>query len=256
MIPSICRAVALTVGVLAASGVVAAREARGDYKAEIRREGPDRTPSDVHQYLLRPLDDGTFFYDGLGFSAVIAKDGAVEFHSKEWTPRSRFVDIITNTGEGRKPLVWPYPLPSGYRVTPYDYREEQVNALRPELPAAEPIFVDAGGRFDITDAYASARGQNLYTSAEITFLSDTFDLRMKMAAQSQRQILSQALAELPDRLNVIWTDPQLSPAERRQVIYLLWQETASDETGAGARQIIAAFAAKNFPPAEAQRFER
>src|SRR5437868_5387 len=160
--------VALALGVLASVGVVSPPAARGDDRAQTRRALPDRTPSDVHVYQLRPVDDGTFFYDGDGFSAVRAADGAVQFHPQHWKARTSVGAAITNTGTGRPGKVWP--------------------------------------------------------------------------------------VQLPDRLNEIWSAPGLTPAERRQVIYLLWQETTTDQVGTSARRIIAEFAEKNFPAGEAQRF--
>src|SRR6185295_9396477 len=228
MTPSI-RAVVLA-GFASASALVLAAasgtpDARADDRAEARREGTDRTPSDVHRYVLRPVDDGTFLYDGLGFSAVIERDGSVVFHPEHWSPRTRIGEIITGTGSGRGPETWPVPLPSGYRPTPYDDRERQLNAVTPTIPVAAPIFVDAGGRFDLSDEYARKMGADPYRDAKVAFLSDTFDFRTKLAARWHREATAAALDELPDRLNVIWTASGLSAAERQRVIHLLWEET-------------------------------
>src|SRR4051812_17313551 len=106
--------------------VARAPDARGDDRAEARRAGPDRTPSDVHNYALRPVDDGTFLYEGNGFSAVIQRDGAVEFHPEHWKTRTAVGEAITNTGRGWQPKAWPVPLPSEYRPTWYDDRERQL----------------------------------------------------------------------------------------------------------------------------------
>lgn len=216
-------------------------------------KGPPLTtdvPADVHRYQLQPASDGTYLYSAAGFTATIAVDGTVTFHSASLTPRSRLAEILTNTGEGRRAEPWPIPEPTYDRPTPYDNRDRQLDPFTPTIPLAEPIFVDTGARFDLAEVYGRALGQDPYRDAKAAFLADTFDFRMGLAARQRRQ----AMADLPTRLREIWTDPSFSPAERRQIIYLLWRETSDEPQGQAARQIIRSFAEQNFPPAEAARF--
>ena len=147
------------------------------------------------------------------------------------------------------------PLPSTVRPTLYDEREQLQKSLTPLIPVAEPIIINPGGRFDLSDEYARAKGQEPY-EAEIAFVNDTFDFRMRLAAREHTQVLREALDALPDRLEMIWSDPQLSPAERRQIIYVLWEETADDDGGAAARGIISTFVDENFTAEQAERFTR
>lgn len=222
---------------------------------------PDTAPrtSDTHRYALRPISDGTFFYQGPGFTATIAADGAVVFHPVHWKVTTELGDLITGQGDARNPATWgawPVPLPPDWRPTPYDNRERLQDSLTPEIPVAQPIFVDPGGRFDLSDEYARQVGTDPYLEAKTWFLSDTFDFRMRLAARQHRQALGAALAELPSELESIARDPRFSPPERRQIIYLIWHETSDDAGGAQARQIIESFVRQTFPPADAARFSR
>jgi hypothetical protein len=227
-------------------------------RQEIEQAAPDRTPSDVHTYKIQPVDDGTFRYEGRAFSAVIQPDGTVEFHTKHVAIHTGTGDFLTGMNDGRNPKnwpIWPVPLPTQFRPTLYDEREQLQKTLTPLIPVAEPIIIDPGIRYDLSDEYARARGQDPYEAEKVTFLNDTFDMRMKLAGRFHKQALHDALDALPDRLQLIWTDPHLTPAERRQIIYVLWDETADDAGGAAARKIITAFVDENFTPADAARFK-
>jgi len=227
-------------------------------RSEIKQAYPDRTPSDVHTYKIQPVSDGTFRYEGRAFSAVIQPDGTVQFHTKHFASHTGTGDFLTGADDGRNPKtwpVWPVPLPTEFRPTLYDEREQLQKSFVPLIPVAEPIIIDPQVRYDLTDEWARAHGQEPYASERIAFMNDTFDLRMKLAAHWHSQALREALDALPDRLQLIWNDPQLSPAERRQIIYLLWDETTDDGGGAAARKIIATFVDEHFAPADVAHFK-
>jgi hypothetical protein len=243
-------------GALAVAVVVALASWAGTSHAAGRnaRAPTTSTPSDVHRYLLRPASDGTYAYDGPQFSATITQDGTVSFHAKRGQPRSRLGEIISGQGEGRQPEDWPIVQPTPMRPTPYDDREtgrdlDPIGA--PRIPLAEPIFIDSGLRFDLTDEYARRMGADPLRDAKAAFLADTFDFRTGLASRQHQQ----ALAQLPAELEAIWRDQRFSPAERRQIIYFIWQETSDDDAGKQARQIIQAYARRTFSPGDAARFK-
>ncbi len=219
--------------------------------------GADAAPAGSSHYILRSAAEGTYVYRAPGWSASIASDGSVSFHEPQWVPRSHTVDMITGHNEGRRPEVWPVPLPDVNRPTLYDLRDDKgaQDPMTPRIPVAEPIFLDVGFKSDLTDGYTRLLGGDPYAASKGSFLADTFDFRMKLAAKQHRQAARVALADLSRELTAIWNDGRFSPAERGRIIYLWWQETASnDPDGARARQVIRDFARRNLPPEEAARF--
>lgn len=217
--------------------------------------GGTRTVPDTGHYVLRSAADGTYVYKEPGFTAHVAADGTVTFHESSWVPRSHTYEILTGTGEGRKPEVWPVPLPAETRPTLYDLRELRPDPMRPEIPVAVPIFADVGFRADLTDQYTRLMGGDPYGPQKAAFLAGTFDARMKMAARYHRDSMNAALDGLARELEAIWSDARFSPAERSHIVYLLWQDTsANDPDGLRARRVIQDFARRNLPPAEAAWF--
>ena len=245
-------------GVVCAAGLLFAgvvwSPARAQAPSPSRAGSRGGVPDSGH-YVLRSAADGTYVYKEPGFTAHVAADGTVTFHEPSWVPRSHTVEIITGRGEGRKPEVWPVPLPAETRPTLYDLRELRPDPMRPEIPVAVPIFADVGLRADLTDQYTRLMGGDPYGPQKAAFLAGTFDVRMKMAAASHRENMSAALDGLARELEAIWNDTRFSPAERIHIVYLLWQDTsASDADGLRARRVIHEFARRNLPPAEAARF--
>lgn len=211
--------------------------------------------SDNSPYILRSVADGTYFYRAPGFTASVASDGTVAFHEQAWVPHSVTYELATNPKAWLRPEVWPVPLPTEYRPTEYDQREQDQDSLIPRLPAAVPILGSAELRSDVTDDYTRLMGGDPYGPQKAAFLSGTFDFRMKLAAKQHRAAVSTAIAQLSAELTAVWNDQRFSPAERVRIIYLLWQETSvNDPDGRRARQVIRDFARQNLPPAEAARF--
>jgi len=223
------------------------------------------------QYMLRAAGDGTYVYREPGFSASVAADGTVTFHEASWTPQSTTYNILTNGGKGwnqvianhgkgwdeqlTKPEVWPVPLPDSNRPTLYDLKDYRPDPMRPEIPVAVPIFADAGLRADLIDQYTRMMGSDPYGPQKAAFLTGTFDMRMKMAAQQHRANVRAALDDLSRDLQKVWGDTRYSVAERSNIIYLMWQDTSADDPDARrARQMIEDFARRNMPPAAAARF--
>jgi hypothetical protein len=225
--------------------------------ARAQQPGGSRSVPDPGHYVLRSASDGTYLYKEPGFTANVAADGTVTFHESGWIPRSHTYEILTGRGEGRKPEIWPVPLPAETRPTLYDLRDQYpaLDPMRPEIPVAEPIFADVGLRADLTDQYTRLMGSDPYGPQKAAFLAGTFDVRMKMAAQHHRESMSAALDGLSRELEAIWNDARFSPAERSRIVYLLWQDTSpSDPDGLRARRVIQKFARRNLPPAEAAWF--
>jgi hypothetical protein len=241
--------------------------------------GNHNAPEHGH-YELRSAANGTYFYREPGFTASIAADGTVTFHEASWTPQSKTYDLVTHApqgvnevfnGDGNlndrlayrgdiwKPEAWPVPLPADTRPTIYDLHDQAqaMDPMRPEMPVADPIFADPGLRADLTDQYIRLMGDDPYGPQKAAFLTGTFDVRMRMAAQQHHANVSAAFDDLSRELVKVWGDKRFSIAERSHIIYLMWLDTSADDADAlRARRMIQDFVHRNLPPTEAARFSR
>jgi hypothetical protein len=79
-------------------------------------------------------------------------------------------------------------------------------------------------------------------------------LLVSLARAHEREVIEEALEALPRHLSAILGDRRLSLAERRRILFLLWDEMAEPEdsergwAGARARQLIELFVQDRLPP--------
>jgi len=79
-------------------------------------------------------------------------------------------------------------------------------------------------------------------------------LLVTLARAHEREVIEEALAELPRHLSAILDDRRMSPAQRRHILFLLWDEMAEPDdaergwAGARARRLIDAFVQRRLPP--------
>ncbi|MBL4633162.1 MAG: hypothetical protein JKY56_04775 [Kofleriaceae bacterium] len=85
------------------------------------------------------------------------------------------------------------------------------------------------GRFDLTDAVMASFGEVLYPYRKLKLMDETREARGKMAQAYQAEVLKEALFGYRKRLSEIWRAPNYSVAERKRLLFLLWDECA--ETG-------------------------
>jgi hypothetical protein len=85
-------------------------------------------------------------------------------------------------------------------------------------------------------------------------------LLVTLARAKEREVILEALAELPRRLSAILDDPRLSSAQRRQILFLLWDEMAEADdvergwAGTRARQLIDAFVQRRLPRGSSEAY--
>jgi hypothetical protein len=111
----------------------------------------------------------------------------------------------------------------------------------------------AGGGFDITDAFMRASGADPYASKKLDHLDRTRDERAQIAATRKVVDLDDSIVELRGHLERIWRRRDLSPKQRRAILFELWDECA--ESGSEndlraatlARATIAGFIRRNLP---------
>jgi hypothetical protein len=206
------------------------------------------TPTAIAQesrYRLRPTRDGGFDYEDTRFKAVIAPDGRVSFNDRHVASKWHLIPFFpknhppgTPTLEStlkdllrRRPPEPPpraeQPLPSRPRpsgpLTERDRRRmEEYNNFMP--------LTATTGTADLTDEYYRMLGEDPYRYEKAKFLSNTFDMRLKMAAESQVHDLRRSLHDLPSRLEQLWQDTSLPPAARRLIICSLYRELGDDRS--------------------------
>ena len=222
------------------------------------------TPTAIAQeprYQLRPRRDGGFDYDDSRFKAVIARDGRVSFDDHKISGKLRVIPLLPlNHPPGsptlestlvdllrrrpvsrpvREPEVPPRPHPAG-PLTEADRRGME------EYYYAVPV-VAAIGTFDLTDVYYRMLGEDPYRYEKARFLSSTYQMRIKLATESQIHDMRRALHDLPGRLEKLWADTTHPPAARRLMICMLWSELYRDASGREATAVINHFVRTRLP---------
>jgi hypothetical protein len=126
---------------------------------------------------------------------------------------------------------------------------------------ADPLLgLLAGLTFDATDSAMRAARQDPYLSAKLHVMEETFEERLAMRARHDDQVMDRALADLPDYLRAVWRFRAWSAAERRRILFALWDEAAEGGNdrvrsgGAAARAIIETFIAAHLPPGSRDAF--
>lgn len=189
-------------------------------------------------YFLEPTRGGGYMYDDLRFVARIAPDGAVTFSDKHLQVETRIFGIPLRD----------YRKPDGRRLSLFEALEKAfkpdptlpspldssfcAQAADPRLPLSascrvQPVTIV--GTFDFTDEVMKLTGQGWYKYEKAKFLSATFEFRVRMAAERHAKLLREAIAELPARLDAIWSNPGFTPREKRRIVCLLWAEVNVDD---------------------------
>ncbi len=108
------------------------------------------------------------------------------------------------------------------------------------------------GHFDFTDAVMRLHGEDPYSYEKAKFLDRTREERYGMALNDRHERLDEALLRTPKILAKIWAYQAWTPAERRQMIFKLWDECAEEgatevvTTAAQVRATIVAFVRKHL----------
>lgn len=220
-------------------------------------------------YELRRATDGSgdLVYEGAGFGARVARDGAVTFRDKHltalsllapWlplpTPEDRpslqsVLRRMIDNGKSRRRGPPPSPssprpsddpaliIPNGTSFRP-DPREVCTYPHACYFQA-DLMLVNVTGKMDLTDELMRIHGQDPYRYAKARFMAETRELRAHLAARAQADDLRAAAVELPGRLEAIAGDERLSVAERRAILEALRDEVdATTPEGQALRRRI------------------
>jgi hypothetical protein len=124
----------------------------------------------------------------------------------------------------------------------------------------EAGVVGAGVHFDITDQLMRAHGMDPYWSAKLQYLEETSDERNGMAVVDRGNKIRESLARLPAFLDKVWRDTRYTPAQRRLVLFQLWDECAESgpddvvRAGDEVRSTIEAFVRRHLAPGSADAY--
>jgi hypothetical protein len=116
------------------------------------------------------------------------------------------------------------------------------------------------GHFDLTDAVMRAHGEDPYRYEKEKILNETREERARMAIADRQERLREAVHKMPDYLGKVWGHAGWSDAQRRQILFLLWDEvaeTGDDEVvhaGVEVRRTIEAFIREHLPAGSAQAY--
>lgn len=198
---------------------------------------PARRPEREPRSELIPDGDGTYRAEDAVFTARIGRDGRVRIEDKP------------NLRVGLKPprLADVAEHLEAWAEDPYG------TATRDERAVETHTFTFLTGSFDLTDAAMRAAGLDPYLRRKALFLDRTRELRARMAEAERTRVLRASLDELPAYLAKLWNAPGSTPAERRRILFRLWDDCAErgpDEVvraGRSARATVLAFIRRVLP---------
>jgi hypothetical protein len=110
-----------------------------------------------------------------------------------------------------------------------------------------------GASFDLTDMIMRAIGNDPYAFEKLKILDATREARVGMARADRTDQIREALVRLPRDLARIWAYERWDVAERRRILFRLWDEVIEEgetelvRAGAQVRGIICSFIRQNLP---------
>lgn len=158
--------------------------------------GPPPEQPDVRDGWM-PTGGGTYAVGSPGFTARIARDGQVTIDDKPSFQIAPGLPGIVNE-----------------TITDPSTGEEESQIM---------VKMDIAV-FDVTDWVMRMAGMDPYASAKLRLLDQTREVRAEMRARARIEDLRDAIALLPRLLQQVWHDPGLSAAERRELLFRIWDE--------------------------------
>jgi hypothetical protein len=109
------------------------------------------------------------------------------------------------------------------------------------------------GHFDLTDALMRMHGEDPYRYEKQRFMDATRDERVRMARADRGERLREAAYKMPAYLEKVWAYAAWTEAQRRRVLFALWEEVAEDgdaeliDAGVAVRAAIVGFIQRRLP---------
>ena len=95
-----------------------------------------------------------------------------------------------------------------------------------------------------------------YADEREWFVEATAAVREEREDRARAEREARALRRLDGRMAALWQSPHGSPAERRRRLFDLWDESAEDERGRAARDLVLRFIRDNLPEGSEDAFGR
>lgn len=160
--------------------------------------GPPPEAPDVRDRWM-PTGGGDYAVASAGFSARIARDGQVTIEDE---PSFQIT-------------------PSMPRLSSEDLTDPSTGEVEPQVMVKMNVAT-----FDLTDWAMRMSGMDPYSSAKLRLLDQTREVRAEMRARARTEDLRDAIALLPRLLDTVWHDPGLPVAERRALLFKIWDDCA------------------------------
>lgn len=175
----------------------------------------------------------TYTGHDLVFTAKVDADGHVS--SFEDAPNLRYKFHLPNPralvrGAGDHIAAWsedPYGVSTGTGAPTIARKSGEL-----EEPEGR-VFTILSGGFDVTDAIMRWAGDDPYNARKAAFLENTFDERVEIGTVHRARRLDQADAIIVRHLDHMWRNDELELADKKELIFELWDECAEPESSDG-----------------------
>ncbi|MBA3462720.1 MAG: hypothetical protein H0T46_22375 [Deltaproteobacteria bacterium] len=215
-------------------------------------------PPDVTTGQLDPSGNGTHRSDQGPFVAKVGRDGSVKLKDKKNfsirialpSPKQLGKMIGDWYQDPNKPVG--FLPPEKITKAPVINAEESSGADKKRDHGDVTTIPILAGGFDISDALMRRNGQDPYASKKLAFLDSTREERVQIGMRHRSEQLAMAPQIMKKNLERLWATVA-DPAERREVLYQLWdevEEAGSDElveAGRQARQLVIAWIRWKLP---------
>lgn len=117
-------------------------------------------------------------------------------------------------------------------------------------PGSQPVAL-VTIRFDITEEWMRANGQDPLRTERAWFMTETEELRERLHASAVRRFDSNSMRRLSARLAAIASDAHMSTSAKHAAVLEIWDDCATDSIGERARAQIVEFVQQHFPAGSA-----
>jgi hypothetical protein len=111
-------------------------------------------------------------------------------------------------------------------------------------------------RFGVDDAIARSAGDDPHYAERSWFLEQTEALRRRLARKARDTRAARGLARLRRRLDAVWSAAGRSYAQKRRMLFQIWDDCAQNERGERARRVVEGFVRSRLPAGSSEAYTR
>lgn len=186
-------------------------------------------------------------------------NGPMKFPAPEEKPRDPLAPPVARNGT--QPRELPRTIHGGAGVTANVAEDGSIHfgdpkgIVRDDSPfqaVGSGVGVGVSGHFDVTDQVMKLAGQDPYAAVKRNLADETREQRLCMARRYQGERQKQELFTLSTKVRRIAVRADLSAAQRRELIFAIWDECSEEsdsatDYGAMARVTILSIVREAFP---------